>query len=175
MHRHLRCEPATTAVSRHTSPRQVLPRAKSGFAQFDLRVNDLDNPWLHSAYLKLRLGLLSLAKDFTALSGGSGGGSDIFRKDNPENSRSNPQARGGSAVAHSGELFPRTPILRRPLRVIFLKISIRSACQRIEKFSFRQSKEKFRRKPAFQSAGFHLFTASELRASAALSQFSAKR
>lgn len=82
---------------------------------------------------------------------------------------------GGSAVAHSGELFPRTPILRRPLRVIFLKISIRSACQRIEKFSFRQSKEKFRRKPAFQSAGFHLFTASELRASAALSQFSAKR
>jgi len=152
VHRHLRCEPATTAVSRHTSPRQVLPRAKSGFAQFDLRVND-----------------------FTALSGGSGGGSDIFRKDNPENSRSNPQARGGSAVAHSGELFPRTPILRRPLRVIFLKISIRSACQRIEKFSFRQSKEKFRRKPAFQSAGFHLFTASELRASAALSQFSAKR
>jgi hypothetical protein len=79
----------------------VLPRAKSDFAQFDLRVNDLDNPWLHSAYLKLRLGLLSLAKDFTALSGGSGGGSDIFRKDNPENSRSNPQARGGAVQWHT--------------------------------------------------------------------------
>lgn len=109
VHRHLRCELATTAVSRHTSPRQVLPRAKSGFAQFDLRVNDLDNPWLHSAYIKLRLGLLSLAKDFTALSGGSGGGSDIFRKDNPENSRSNPQARGGQCSGTLGGIIPPNP------------------------------------------------------------------
>jgi len=43
-------------IARRLIFRQVLPRAKSGFAQFDLRDND-----------------------FTALSGGSGGGSYIFR------------------------------------------------------------------------------------------------
>jgi hypothetical protein len=67
-------------IARRLICRQVLPRAKSDFAQFDLRVNV-----------------------FTVLLGGSGGCSDILRKDNPENSRSNPQARGGSAVAHSGK------------------------------------------------------------------------
>lgn len=103
------CPRLGICTARRLICRQVLPRAKSDFAQFDLRVNDLDNPWLHSAYLKLRLGLLSLAKDFTALSGGSGGGSDIFRKDNPENSRSNPQARGGQCSGTLGGIIPPNP------------------------------------------------------------------